>query len=140
MSAEKDFWRMVENDTPPCPDGLEATGDALQVIYSDAQDRSIDLFGRETILNEYLQLKNQKKSLDERIREIENIVKSDMKQAERAVCGAYAVTWKPQVRQTFQIKPFSKDHPDIDLSPYYKESVSRLFKVTERELNIKEAV
>lgn len=140
MSSEKEFWNMVENDTPPCPDGSEATSDALQVIYSDTQDRGVDLFGRETILSEYLQLKQQKKSLDERIGEIENIVKNDMKQAERAVCGAYAVTWKPQVRQTFQAESFSKDHPNIDLSPYYKESVSRPFKVTEKELDIKEAV
>lgn len=140
MEAEKDFWEMVRLDTPPCPDGSRATSDALQVIYADTQDCGIDLFGRESMLREYVELKKHKQVLDERIGEIENIVKSDMKQAQRAVCGVYAVTWRPQVRQTFQAKSFAKDHPDIDLAPYYKDSVSRPFKVTEKKLSDKEAV
>lgn len=140
MAAENGFWEMVENDTPPVLDGSEATADALQVIYSDTQNVGVELFGRETMLSEYFALKQQKKALDERIGEIENIVKGDMKEAERAACGVFSVTWKPQVRKLFQKDAFSKDHPDIDLSPYFKDSVSRPFKVTEKKTDMKEAV
>lgn len=133
MAAEGDFWELVKQDTPPTLDGAEATTDALQVIYSDSQDKSLDLFGRESILREYVQLKGQKKALDERIGEIENIVKQDMKEAERADCGTFSVLWRSQARQTFQTKAFSKDHPEIDLTPYYKTSTVRPFKVTEKE-------
>lgn len=133
MDAEAKFWWLVEQDTPPAPDGAEATTDALQVIYSESQDTALDLFGRESILREYIRLKEQKKALDERIGEIENIVKEDMKEAERANCGTFSVTWKSQVRQTFQAKAFAKDHPEIDLGPYYKSSTARPFKVMEKE-------
>jgi putative phage-type endonuclease len=133
MGAEADFWKLVEADTPPVLDGTEATGDALQTIYRDSQDSSLDLFGRETILQEYTQLKQQKKDIDERMGEIENIIKGDMKEAERAVCGGCSVLWKSQTRHTFQAKAFSQDHPEIDLAPYYKASTSRPFKITETE-------
>ena len=39
-----------------------------------------------------------------------------------------------KARQTFQIKEFAMDHPDIDLTPYYKNTSFRPFKVTERPL------
>lgn len=131
MAAEKDFWNLVQTDTPPCPDGADPTKDALHTLYPDSDRSEIALFGREAALGEYLALKEQRKILDVRMGEIENIVKNDMKLAQRAFCGTYEVTWSPQPRRTFQTKAFQQDHPDIDLSPYYKENISRPFKVTE---------
>ena len=131
MEAERSFWELVSTDNPPAMDGTEPTAEALQVIYSESEEKSLSLFGRETILEEYVQLKNQKKYLDERITEIENIIKQDMKEAERGSCGSYSVSWKSQTRNTFQHKDFQKDHPNIDLAPYFKTSSTRPFKVTE---------
>ena len=131
MAAEGEFWELVTTDTPPALDGTEATTEALQVIYSESDGKSLSLFGRESILEEYVQLKTQKKCLDERITEIENIVKEDMKEAECGSCGAYSVSWKSQTRTNFQTKAFQKDHPEIDLTPYYKNTTARPFKVTE---------
>ena len=58
-----------------------------------------------------------------------------METAERGVCDYWTVTWKSQERSTFQPKAFAADYPDIDLSPYYKKTVLRPFKVTERKEN-----
>ena len=41
------------------------------------------------------------------------------------------VSWKTQQRQTFDHKRFAADHPDVDLSRYYKASTSRQFKIKE---------
>ena len=129
MAAEEAFWRHVENDTPPMVDGSEATADALTVIYSESCDDSIELFGRGSVIDEYMSLKSQKKAIDERIGELENIIKSDLGDAERGTCGNYSISWKSQQRKSFQAKAFSADHPDIDLTPYYAVSVSRPFKI-----------
>ncbi len=131
MAAEGHFWERVRNDTPPAPDGIEATTEAIETIYAESDAESIDLFGRDAILREYLDLKAQQKAIDERIDEIANVVKLDMQDAERGICGAFSVLWRVQERRTFQAKAFAEDHPELDLAPYYKTTTARPFKVTE---------
>lgn len=131
MAAEADFWKLVEQDTPPDADGSEATSAALREIFPISEQTTADLFGRDTVLREYMRLKEDKKVLDTRIGEIENTIKADMGEAESGLCGSFHISWKSQNRQTFQAKEFAKDHPSIDLAPYYKNTNLRLFKVTE---------
>lgn len=131
MAAEADFWTYVESDTPPAPDGAEPTSETLTTIYSESREQGVDLFGRDSMLDEYSRLKQQRKAIDERIGAIENTIKADMQEAERASCGAYRVLWKSQTRQNFQLKAFQKAYPEIDLTPFFKTSTARPFKVTE---------
>ena len=131
MAAEERFWTLVEQDTPPALDGLEATGEALQVLYPSSRDNSVDLFGREAMLSEYVALQDQKKELAQRISQIENTIKADMQEAESGHCGSYAVSWKTQTRRLFQPKEFALAHPEIDLQEFYRDSSSRPFRVRE---------
>ncbi len=131
MQAEAAFWKHVKEDAPPQIDGTEASSEALQQIYPFSTDGSVDLFGRESALREYVALKAQRKGLDGRISEIENVIKADMGTAATGYCGLYRISWKAQSRQTFQAKDFAKDHPAIDLTPYYRTTNHRTFKVTE---------
>ena len=133
MAAEADFWKLVEQDTPPDADGSEATSAALREIFPISEQTTADLFGRDTVLREYMRLKEDKKALDTRIGEIENTIKADMGEAESGLCGSFHISWKSQNRQTFQAKEFAKDHPSIDLAPYYKNTNHRPFKVTEEK-------
>ena len=133
MAAEADFWKLVEQDTPPDVDGSEATSAALREIFPISEQTTADLFGRDTVLREYMRLKEDKKALDTRIGEIENTIKADMGEAESGLCGSFHISWKSQNRQTFQAKEFAKDHPSIDLAPYYKNTNLRPFKVTEEK-------
>lgn len=133
MAAEADFWKLVEQDTPPDADGSEATSAALLEVYPISEQTTADLFGRDTVLREYMRLKEDKKVLDTRIGEIENTIKADMGEAESGLCGSFHISWKSQNRQTFQAKEFAKDHPSIDLAPYYKNTNLRPFKVTEEK-------
>ena len=130
MAAEADFWKLVEQDTPPDADGSEATSAALREIFPISEQTTADLFGRDTVLREYMRLKEDKKALDTRIGEIENTIKADMGEAESGLCGSFHISWKSQNRQTFQAKEFAKDHPSINLAPYYKNTNLRPFKVT----------
>lgn len=134
MTAEQAFWKLVETDTPPAADGSEATATALQEVYPVSQSVTADLFGRDTVLQEYMRLKADRKALDSRLGEIENTIKADMGEAENGFCGLFRISWKSQSRQTFQAKEFAKDHPELDLTPYYKNTNLRPFKVTEQKL------
>lgn len=134
MAAEAEFWtENVAKDNPPPPDGSQATTDALQVIYAESQDEERDLFGRETMLDEYMQLKRQKRAIEDRLGEIENSLKEDLQEAERGRCGFYTISWKSQQRSTFQPKAFAQAYPNIDLTPFYKTSSTRPFKVMEKK-------
>lgn len=134
MTAEAEFWtENVAKDNPPPPDGSQATTDALQVIYAESQDEERDLFGRETMLDEYMQLKRQKKAIEDRLGEIENALKEDLQEAERGRCGFYTISWKSQQRSTFQPKAFAQAYPNIDLTPFYKTSSTRPFEVMEKK-------
>lgn len=131
MAEEAAFWLHVESDTPPAPDGSAATADTLSAVYRESSGTEAAIIGREGLLREYLDLKEQKKALDDRAREIENIIKDDMQNAETGVCGAYRVLWKTQTRSSFQTKDFQKAYPGIDLDPFFKVTTARPFKITE---------
>lgn len=134
MTAEAEFWtENVAKNNPPPPDGSQATTEALQVIYAESQDEERDLFGRETMLDEYMQLKRQKRAIEDRMGEIENSLKEDLQEAERGRCGFYTISWKSQQRSTFQPKAFAQAYPNIDLTPFYKTSSTRPFKVMEKK-------
>ena len=137
MDAETAFWEQyVETDTPPAPDGAQATTDAIATVYAEAYDSdALSLLGHETELEEYASLKSQKKQIDLRLSEIENAIKVEMQECERAVCGAYRITWKQQEgRRSFSVQSLSHDYPDIDISRYYETGKPyRTFKITENK-------
>ena len=56
MKAEKEFWDLVESDTPPSLDGLDCTSEALQSIYKESRNIEITLYGRENLLKNPLSL------------------------------------------------------------------------------------
>lgn len=132
MEAEQEFWELVKNDTPPAADGMEPTAEALLTIYQETHDQeAVQLFGREGLLREWSGIKEQIAALETRKAEIENTLKLDLKEAEQGACTGFTVKWKPQTRQTFQTSAFKKAFPDIDLSPFYKTSETRIFRIIE---------
>jgi putative phage-type endonuclease len=133
MDAEAAFWENVRNDTPPAVDGSEATTEALTTIYGESVPGTVELFGREQLIDEYETIKRQLKALGERRDEIENVLKTDLGDNERGLCGKWTVSWKTQTRQTLNAKALQAAHPEYDLAPYYKTTAVRPFKITEKK-------
>lgn len=131
MAAEQAFWGYVERDEPPPVDGSVATSDALDTIYRDSIGGSADLFGLEDALTGYLSAKAALKQLQAEASKHENTIKERLGELETGLCGKYRVTWKSQVRRTFDAKGYATDHPDADLSGYYSASTFRKFTVKE---------
>ncbi|MBO7669055.1 MAG: YqaJ viral recombinase family protein [Oscillospiraceae bacterium] len=131
MDAEARFWRLVTEDTPPAPDGSDATETAIETVYRDSRDDTVTLYGRRPILDERAALTARKRELEDRIREIDNIIKADLGEAETGETDGWRVTWKPQTRSSFQRDAFEADHPDIDPDGYYKQTTTRTYKIKE---------
>ena len=134
MEAEKQFKQLIDSDTPPIADGAASTSDTLFALYPDSRDDAIGIGAFERELENYFRLKAQRDELDEKIDGIANRIKAHLGECERGEGEKYKVTWKTQSRSTFDTKKFIADHPDVDVSAYYKKTNSRPFKVTEKNL------
>lgn len=133
MNAEKEFWTLVEGDTPPAADGEDSTTETLTTLYPNSNGETVNLFGFDNDLSQYLELGAKIKSLTALKDEIGNKVKEYMKEAGKAESDRFKVSWSSSERKTFDSKRFETDHPDMDLGGYYNTSSSRRFIVTERK-------
>lgn len=132
MSAEKEFWSHVVENSPPPADGSTASSEALAAIYSDAEDDiSADLYACGEQLEQYMDLGRRIKELEGMRAEAANAIKATLGQAAIGTHDKYAVSWKPTSSRTFDSKRFAADHKNIDLSAYYKETVTRTLRVKE---------
>lgn len=131
MAAEADFWELVKTDTHPAVDGTQATTDTLKTIYAESDDSTCDLTAFSENLRQYIALKQQIKELETLAEEAANKIREFMGESGGGECDGFRVSWKSQTRSIFDRKRFEKENPDIDLSGYFKESISRPFKVTE---------
>lgn len=133
MDIERDFWtRYVETDTPPPVDGLDPTGDAIRTIYAESNEGGrVDLFGRDQLLRDYMATEEliaaYKKDNEARRQQL----MEDLGDNEQGDLPGFRITWKHQSRSSFDLRRFSADHDDIDLSPYMRTSDFRVFKVKE---------
>ena len=133
MAEEKAFKAMVDSDTPPMADGASSTSSTLFTLYPNSIDDTVGIGSFERDLDNYFRLKEQKKNIEMTIDGIENRIKAHLGECARGEGEKYKVSWKTQYRSTFDSKAFIADHPEMDVSKYYKKSNSRPFKVTEKK-------
>lgn len=132
MAAEEEFWKFVETNTPPAVDGTEATTEAISTIYADSDNTgTADLYSHVSNLKQYVELKRQIKELEVAADEMANRVKAFLGDIGSGECDGFKVSWKSQSRSQFDSKRFAQEHPDVDLSGYYKEISTRPFRVAE---------
>lgn len=135
MDAEKSFWEYVRKDAPPLTDGTAATGEAVLTMYPDSDGEEITLYLYEDMAARYMETCRRIKELEQERDAHANAIKNYMQTAERAEGDRFRVSWKTSSRSTFDHKRFQRDNPGLDLSQYFKSSISRTFRVTEKEAN-----
>lgn len=133
MKAEADFWELVKNGTPPVVDGEASTAETIGTLYPESNDSQISLTAYDGELRQYMELGSQIKALKAEQDEIGNRVKAYMGEAGKGSSNGFCVSWISSVRRSFDAKAFATSRPDEDLSPYYRETKTRTFKVTERK-------
>ena len=130
MTAEANFWEMVKTDTPPAVDGTVATTETIKTVYSESDDSICDLTTFSANLRQYIELKNQINDLESIANEIANKIKVFMEESSSGFSDDYKVSWKTQTRRTFDWKHFAKENPNVDISGFFKQTVSRPFSIT----------
>lgn len=134
MTAEKTFWEeYVGKDIPPEADGLSATSDAIKTIFAESDDTTVDLtpYGKE--IQQYIEFSSQIKELEKMREEAANTIKAFMGSSGAGESGSYKVSWKTQSRRTFDSNRFADENKNVDLSEYYKNTSTRVFRVTKRK-------
>ena len=135
MEAERMFWTdHVVAETPPPVDGTEPTSKTLKVIYRDSISNDgapIELFGRNAVIEEYLECKRLSKEYETLADAKAQQLKADLGLYETGICDQYMVSWKNVSSNRFDPKRFILDHPELDLSAYYNHSQSRRFTIKE---------
>lgn len=128
---EKMFYEnCVIGRIEPPSDGCPATSEAIAERFAQSSRESIDLDLYSSEIEQYLNLKQQKKEVEKLMGEQLNAIKLFMKEAERGTCGDHKVVWKTIERRTFDKKRFIREHPEIDLSEYMTVSTSRPIKIS----------
>ena len=130
--SEADFWKYVESKTPPAVDGTESTTKTISTIFPNSNTETVNLFAYEDSLRQYVALGKQIKELEKLQTEMANKVKSFMSEAGNGESDNYKVSWPTASKTTFDHKRFATEHPEVNLTAYYKTSSYRTFKVTER--------
>lgn len=131
--SEEAFWEYVKTNTPPAVDGTDSTTEAIKTIFPTSNTETVNLFGYEDSLRQYIALGKQIKELKTLQDEMANKVKSFMNEAGKGESDGFKVSWTAAEKDTFDAKRFAQEHPELDLSAYYNRSSYRTFKVTERK-------
>ncbi len=123
------FMDCLQRDVPPALDGSDATHDALAEVYRDGGGDAIQLFGREGMVERWLELKKQIGALKDEQETIQNTLCADLGNSEVGAAGNHKVRWTVKAgRQTFDHKAAVAANPA--LSMYYKTSApTRAFSI-----------
>lgn len=133
IEEEKAFWEKVQNETPPSADGMDATSNALDDIYTGADDSDgmAVSITQGSIVENLLALEVEKKALEKEIEKCKNIIKAEMGDAVYGGYSNYKISWTPQSKKTFDVSAFIADHPSLLIDKYYKTSNFRKFTIKE---------
>lgn len=132
MMAEEEFWLgYVKTNTPPPADGAESTSETLTTIYPESNDNTVNLMAYENDLKQYMTYTSLIKDVEKQRDEVANRIKAFLGESGRGESNHYKVSWTSSKRASFDSKRFASDHPDMDLSDYYKTTNVRTFKVSE---------
>lgn len=131
IKIEGDFWRLVENRTPPAIDDSDATSEVLKLIYPEATEDVIPLPSE---AQRWIAQRDEAKDDIERAESLKKEAESNLKallgDAKEGHVGRYKVSWSNVTSRKLDSKRLKSDRPDIYES-FSKESSYRRFMVKE---------
>lgn len=132
MEAEKQFYQWMESGEEPPANPADAG--SIELAHPTANGTSIELFGSQNIMRQFLEIKSKIAALEKEADGIAATLKQDMGDAEKGTDGQYVVTWANRTKTTFDKKAFQRDNPNIDLSKWEKTTNYRAFSIKELEV------
>ena len=132
IEAEQDFWNCVESGEAPEVDASESTKDTLNLRWQSQEKECILGHEAEDSVKELLSTKKRGKALKELQTAYENVIKSEMEEAEFAEVENATIKWKTSKSMTFDRDKFKKENPEL-YKKYLKETTSRKFYLKEKK-------
>lgn len=133
MQAEKEVYDHIQTDTPPEADGSRSTADAIEEIYPESNDSTVDLSILQPDLELYDQATIRIKEMEKIRDECANKIKSFMGVSGTGLSSKFRVSFNTQRRTSYDFKKIAMDHPEIDFSGYQKTTQFRTFKINRIE-------
>ena len=127
MDMEFNFWQHVKDDTQPTPNASDADAVAEDFQGETIKDTPLDMTAETSLLQQYAQATEELDDVQKRVNDLKTQICAAMGDYETGLASGFRVTWTPQTRKTFDAKRYAKD-TGLDLTPYYKESTSRVFR------------
>ena len=134
IEAEKEFWKMVQDKTPPALDGSSAAEKWVNEKYKNVNEGetiNLDSSWRD-LLNQRQELKEYRDDVDKQIKEIENQLKQNIKNAEYANAPGYSISYKSVSQKrpdSSKLKALLKE----EYEDYLKETISRRLVIKEEK-------
>ncbi|WP_409420810.1 lambda-exonuclease family protein [Pseudaeromonas sp. ZJS20] len=123
LAREADFWRCVEQDIQPEPDGSADAASALQWLYPQDDGQSVDFTDSQDLNRLFCELLNVRHTLEEIESQEANLRQRLQNALGPASCGLFAggrIAWKrTKDRQAPDLDRLSAEHPEI-LQRYVK--------------------
>jgi putative phage-type endonuclease len=116
LELEEQFWRHVEDGTPPPPDGSSATDEVLRRMYPGSSDGGIYQLGPDDfqLVKELRDLKAALAVTERQIGEREQQLKMLMgDHTAAAYGGAIAVRWSPVESKRVDTKQLKEEYPEV---------------------------
>lgn len=133
MNAEAEFWKYVEEDKEPPVDGTVSTEETLGELYPTSSDANVDLTSFDAEMDEYFNICDRIKELEDLKREKANKIKEYMGDAARGEGATFSVSYRATERETLDFKNARSYIPQAVLEKFLKKSTSRMFKITKKE-------
>ncbi len=130
IQIESDFWKMVENRTPPAVDGSESSSEILKLLYPESEpDTEIVLpIEAQTLIDEYEIACAEEKAAVQKKEEAANKLKALLGKYETGKVGDRIVIWKTVRSNRLDSKALKAAHPEI-YQKFVKESSYRRFEI-----------
>lgn len=130
IEAEHEFWKMVEDRTPPPIDGTNASCELIKRLYPEAEKgKEIQLpYDAYELIQQYEKAAEEEKQIKLTKDEAANKLKDMLGVAEKGFIHDREVVWNSINSSRFDSKAFRKDHPDL-YEQYLNESSYRRFSI-----------
>lgn len=134
IEAEKDFWKKVQDKTPPALDGSSAAENYLKEKYKQAEsEKAVELgFEYKDKIKTYLEKKEQLKVFETEVKELENQIKFEIGRAEYAHAPGYTLSWKNVSISKVDSKKLKSEYPEI-YEKVIKKNKTRRFLIKEEK-------
>ncbi|KOC33877.1 YqaJ viral recombinase family protein [Clostridium botulinum] len=134
INTEKEFWKLVENKTPPALDGSSAAEKWVNEKFKIANEGEIVELDSsyKNKLQEYFELKKREKEFKEEIKQVENQLKNDIGNSELAHVHGFDISWKQIKSSRVDSKKLKAEFKDT-YDKCLKESLSRRLSIKEEK-------